>query len=86
MVYDFLSIKAHIHKKWCDYLDFTSRHIVSLVEKEKNNYNLLVKERLSGNVFSHKVNSSDWKKSIYEDSGREHLKLAEADRKKSQKD
>jgi hypothetical protein len=47
---------------------------------------VFVKERLSGNVFSHKVNANDWKKSAYEDSGSEHLKLAEADRMKTQKD
>lgn len=35
-----------------------------------------MRERLSGNVFSHKVNAVDWKKNAYEDSGREHLKLA----------
>lgn len=81
-----MAIKAHIHKKWCDYLEFTTKQIVALTEKYKASYNSLVRERLSGNVFSHKVNAADWKKNAYEDSGREHLKLAETDRLKMQKD
>lgn len=86
IIYDFLAIKAHIYKRWSDYLEFTNKHVTALAEKYRNSYNGVVKERLSGNVFSHRVNCSDWKKSVYEDSGQEHLRLAEEDRRKLQKD
>ena len=69
-----------------DYLEFTNKHVTALADKYRNNYNGAVKERLSGNVFSHRVNCNDWKKSVYEDSGQEHLRLAEEDRRKFQKD
>lgn len=85
-MYDFLAIKAHIYQKWSNYLEFTTKHITTMAEKYRNSYNTMVKERLSGNVFSHRVNCNDWKKSVYEDSGLEHLKLAETDRRKVQKD
>ena len=45
-----------------------------------------MKERLSSNVFSHRINNTDWKISAYEEGAAEHLKLAELDRKKIQKD
>ena len=37
-------------------------------------------------MFSHQVASSDWKKSVYEDSGKEHLQQAEVDKNKNLKD
>ena len=86
ILFDFLTIKAHIFKKWQAFLEFTSQFLVTLTKKYKNDYDALVKERLSSNVFSHQVISSDWKRSVYEDSGKEHLKQAEVDKKKIKKD
>ena len=67
---DFLSIKAQIFEKWTDYIHFTQQHIFPITEQYKQTYHILVKERLSGNVFSHKVTNVDWKLSAYEDSGK----------------
>jgi hypothetical protein len=50
-------------------LEFTTKNITYIAEKYKVNYNSFVKERLSGNVFSHKVNTTDWKKAAYDDGG-----------------
>ena len=58
----------------------------SITERYKKTYYTLVKERLSSNVFSHRVGNVDWKISAYEDSGKEHLKQAELDKKKFEKD
>lgn len=70
IMFDFVAIKAHIFKKWQIYLQFSSELLLPLTLKYKKDYDALVKERLSSNVFSHQVSSKDWKKSVYEDSGR----------------
>ena len=46
----------------------------------------MVKERLAVNVFSHNVSSSDWKKSAYENSAKDHIKQTEIEKKKLLKD
>lgn len=37
-------------------------------------------------MFSHRVAGDNWKCSVYEDSGQEHMKVAEMDRMKLEKD
>ena len=85
-MHDLLAIKAHIFDKWSSYLSFTSENLLALTRRYKMNHDSLTKERLSTNVFSHQICAEDWKKSYYEDSGREQLKQAEVDKKKDAKD
>ena len=67
-------------------MQFTQQNLKPITERYKNAYNVLVKERLSGNVFSHRIMNSDWKKGAYDNSGNEHKKQAELDKKKIEKD
>lgn len=83
---DLISVKAHIFQKWTEFLHFSQNQLGPITEHYKHHYDVLVKERLSSNVFSHRINNADWKVCAYEDGAAEHLKLAELDRKKLQKD
>jgi hypothetical protein len=43
IIYDFLTIKAHIYKKWSDFLEFTTKNVTYIAERYKANYNSFVK-------------------------------------------
>ena len=86
IMHDFIKIKALIFSKWQKFLQFTTQFLLPLTKKYKVDYDALVKERISSNVFSHKVISKDWRRSVYQDSGKQHLKQAEVDKKKFEKE
>lgn len=79
---DFMSLKAHLYKKWIEFVNYITENSTFIANLYLSNYKEISNERFKNNVFSHRIKNHDWRFSRYEDSGKSHIDQAIKEKKK----